>query len=252
MAINRKYPRKFCVIKQAEGPDVRDGKSGFNYWVSAEWSYYNGDVGSVMDWTPDWLFDLIEQTCPSNYADMESDFWIPDSEIDALKAKADFYAEIGVTMVNSSWDTHDEEEKEQEELNNQKEAQEQALLDAQNQHFFSKIQPGTLILINTAGSTFLGRIFAVGEFVKTDKDSNNNTTVVLKDPTIVEPDDSYITAHPKPKFINKTGEESFLDASYGREVKLNILPITDPDITKDMILQRFIAKNTYNVKVIKL
>lgn len=247
MAINRKYPRKFCVIKQ-EDPDVRNGQSGFNYWVAAEWSYHNGKVSYVMDWTPNWLYKIIDSCCPNNDEDCESDFWIPDSEIDALKAKANFYAEIGVTMTDSSWNTHSEEEKEQEET---EEAQEQSDLDAFNNHFFSNIKPGTLILMNTASNVFIGKTFAVGEFVRTDKDSNNNITVVLKDPTIIASDDSCITS--QPKFTNKTGEESFLDASYGKGVKSNILPITDPNITKDMILQRFIPKkDTNNIKLVKI
>lgn len=248
--MKRQYPKKFCVIKQAEDPEIRNGQSGSNYWIAAEWSYYNGNVDDIMEDTPDWLFNLIEQTCPGNYMDMESDFWIPDSEIDALKAKADFYAEVGVTLANSSWNTHGEEEQEQEELDNQREANEQALLESLNQHFFNKIKPGTIILMNTAKSTVMGRIFAVGEFVGTSKDSIGNTTVVLKDPTIVEPDTSYITEHPKPKFTNKTGEESFLDASYGREVKLNIFPITDPGVSKDMLLNEIISKNFYNVEIL--
>lgn len=115
----RKYPKKFCVVKAEkelqEGPAYKNGFGGSRYWIGAEWDYISNSLDFIPDFTPDWLYQTIGNYCP-NYQELrESLFWIRDNEIDALKAKADFVAEEGVTMASDSWSTYGEEELEYQE-----------------------------------------------------------------------------------------------------------------------------------------
>lgn len=115
--MTRKYPKKFCVVKAElqEGPAYKDGFKGSRYWIGAEWNYIGNSLDFIPEFTPDWLYQTIGNYCP-NYQELrESLFWIRDNEIDALKAKADFVAEEGVTVASDSWSTYGEEELEYQE-----------------------------------------------------------------------------------------------------------------------------------------
>jgi len=246
--MKRKYPRKFCVIGDPD-PEIRDGKSGRIYSIAAEWSYIDGKINYIMDWTPGWLDEIINSCCPNNDEDVESVFWISDSEIDALKSKADFVAEEGVTMTDSEWDTHGEEEQEQEEFDKLEEIQRNQ---AYQQHFFSKITPGTMIFMCHA-ITCIGKVFVVGKYVRLEYNKDNNPVIILKDPIVVEPDGKVLANDMmNPKITRKTGEEGFTEASFGRDPQHNIVPINDPSITEDVILQRFAKRITYKQNIIRL
>jgi hypothetical protein len=117
--MERKYPKKFCVVKAEaelqEGPAFEDGFKGSRYWIGAEWDYIGNSLDFVPAFTPGWLYEIIGSCCPNRQELQDSLFWIRDNEIDALKAKADFVAEEGVTVGNDSWSTYGEEDQEYQE-----------------------------------------------------------------------------------------------------------------------------------------
>lgn len=115
--MERKYPKKFCVVKAElqEGPAFEDGFKGSRYWIGAEWDYIGNSLDFVPAFTPGWLYEIIGSCCPNRQELQDSLFWIRDNEIDALKAKADFVAEEGVTVCDNSWSTYGEEDQEYQE-----------------------------------------------------------------------------------------------------------------------------------------
>ena len=117
--MERKYPKKFCVVKAEaelqEGPAFEDGFNGSRYWIGAEWDYIGHSLDFVPAFTPGWLYEIIGNYCPNYQELQDSLFQIRDSEIDALKAKADFIAEEGVTVCDNSWSTYGEEDQEYQE-----------------------------------------------------------------------------------------------------------------------------------------
>lgn len=118
--MKRKYPKKFCVVKAElqEGPTFTDGFKGSRYWIGSEWDYIGNFLNFIPDFTPGWLYETISNYCPNYQEIQDSLFWIRDNEIDALKAKADFVAEEGVTVGNDSWCTYEEEDQEYQEYLN--------------------------------------------------------------------------------------------------------------------------------------
>jgi hypothetical protein len=243
----RTSPQKFCVIlsKDNHGGDTRDGLHGNYYWIAAEWSYYGDSVGSVMERTPEWLATTVGTTCPHVSWDGESWCWIPDTEIDALKAKADFVAEEGVTIADSRWDTKGEEDRLIDEADDDEAEQEYNANIFATMQFLNTIKSGTLILM-CMGKTCFGYEFVIGhyqgqeykEYVYPfgDKTEDKYIHAILKDPITVIPDNIVAgSIHTDIKRIS--GTESFMVGEFNENPSKQIVQIKDPSVDREAALK---------------
>lgn len=256
---NNLHQHKFCVIKIDDGdgnpqpPDTRDGLVGYQYAVSAEWSYYGRGDYSIMDWTPDWLYNTLGTCCPHHQEEVESIFWIPDSEIAALKAKADFIADVRVTRKESYWDTHGWEEKEQEKI----EQNEFNTKQDDAEKFLQKISIDNKVVLCTAITCF-GPVFAIGTFKGTCKksleicksDPAQYTHVILEDP--IEAVFDYHNSKTPLTITVKSGQHSYADSSLGDRIDCNIFTGFLSTLSTEDIAEQCLSNIAFIQNVIKL
>ena len=258
MATN-KMQHKFCVIKVDDGDgnpqpsDTRNGLVGYQYAVSAEWSYYGDGDFSIMDWTPDWLYKTLSTYCPHRQEEVESIFWIPDSEIAALKAKADFVADVRVTRNESYWNTGGWEEREQEKIRQNEFNTKQS----NAEKFLQTIPVDSKVILCTA-ITCNGPCFAVGTFKGTctrsleitPSDPAQYTHVILEDPIEVEFDslDNKLPLN----ITVKSGQHPYADSSLGANVNNSIFTGLPPTLSTEDIVEQYLSNIRFVQNVINI